>query len=341
MKRFFATIPILGNVPAVALGLLLAPLMANTAAWGAVPTPSLQLGSVPAPAIELHEGADDSAACAQSDDGCDAGSEVVKERAYLVETAHPGGTMMRQGPAVAIGRLHPEFAARLAAAIREAREAGLTEAGIFSAYRPPAFGVGGFKDKFGSLHAYGLAVDMHGIGSPGSSDAKLWHKVAAKHGVACPYGVNNRAEWNHCQPTRVKVIRSDSPLRKTIVADGPQSPFGMFEAGKALIESVASLFKSFGAPAMDKQEDLALAHASQRTRRTRTAEMSPSRQDRHVRISGRKKQAKKSVETAAAHHKSRNVRHAAKHRDKPQSVRHAAKHRATSMARRAQRASSS
>jgi hypothetical protein len=47
-------------------------------------------------------------------------------------------------------------------------------AGVFSAYRPPAFGVGGFSDKFNSLHTYGLAVDMRGIGTPGSAEAELW-----------------------------------------------------------------------------------------------------------------------------------------------------------------------
>ena len=68
--------------------------------------------------------------------------------------------MTLQGAELAIGRLHPEFVVRLANAIREARSAGLPFAGVFSAYRPPAFGVGGFSDKFNSLHTYGLAVDM-------------------------------------------------------------------------------------------------------------------------------------------------------------------------------------
>ena len=85
---------------------------------------------------------------------------TARARAYLIETATPGYTMTRQGPERAIGRLHPEFVNRLAAAIAEARAAGLPFAGIFSAYRPPAFGVGGFADKFHSLHTYGLAVDV-------------------------------------------------------------------------------------------------------------------------------------------------------------------------------------
>ena len=75
--------------------------------------------------------------------------------------------MAKQGSELAIERLHPEFAIRLTKALREARDYGLL-AGIYSAYRPPAFGVGGFSDKFNSLHAYGLAVDLYGIGRPGS-----------------------------------------------------------------------------------------------------------------------------------------------------------------------------
>jgi hypothetical protein len=87
---------------------------------------------------------------------------------------------------------------------------------------------------------------MHGIGRPGSAQAQLWTRIAAKHGVACPYGVNNPAEWNHCQPTRIKMVQSNSPLVKTIAPQGPINPLNMFEAGKGLIESVAKLFASFG-----------------------------------------------------------------------------------------------
>jgi hypothetical protein len=161
------------------------------------------------------------------------------DRAYLVESASPGYTMERQGPELAIGRLNPEFVRRLAAAIRDARAAGLPSVGIFSAYRPPAFGVGGFSNKFNSLHSYGLAVDMTGIGGPGSGEAKSWHEIAARHGVVCPYGPNNHSEWNHCQPTAVKIIMAANPLRETITAEGPTNLDSMFQAGKALIEASA------------------------------------------------------------------------------------------------------
>jgi hypothetical protein len=121
--------------------------------------------------------------------------EMARARAYLIETATPGYTMTRQGPERAIGRLHPEFVRRLAAVIAEARGAGLPFAGIFSAYRPPAFGIGGFADKFHSLHTYGLAVDVTGIGAPGTASALLWHEIAARHGVICPYGPYNLVEF--------------------------------------------------------------------------------------------------------------------------------------------------
>ncbi|MFL6823632.1 MAG: hypothetical protein ACJ8FA_13800, partial [Xanthobacteraceae bacterium] len=166
--------------------------------------------------------------------------EVGEARAYLIETASPGYTMTLQGAELAIGRLHPEFAVRLERAIREARNSGLPFASVFSAYRPPAFGVGGFSDKFNSLHTYGLAVDMRGIGQPGSPEAQLWHRIAAKNGVVCPYGPRDRAEWNHCQPTSVKIILAQNPLRETVTSAGPVDVESMFEAGNPLIEDVAS-----------------------------------------------------------------------------------------------------
>ena len=173
--------------------------------------------------------------------------ETARARAYLIATATPGYTMTRQGPERAIERLHPEFANRLAAAIAEARAAGLPLAGIFSAYRPPVFGVGGFADKFHSLHTYGLAVDVTGIGGPGTPGSLLWHEIAARHGVICPYGPYNLLEWNHCQPTWVKIILAEDPLRETVTADGPISLEGMFEVGSSVIAASSSV----GAPSAD------------------------------------------------------------------------------------------
>lgn len=155
---------------------------------------------------------------------------------YLVATACPGYTMERQGVHLAIARLHPMFRARLADAFHDAREHGLKPC-IFSAYRPPGFGVGGFRDKFMSAHSYGLAVDLGAIGRPGSSDAKAWRAVAARHDLAMPYSVYSRSEWNHCQATPFTLVtRAAIALRRTITAAGPIDLAAMFKAADALID---------------------------------------------------------------------------------------------------------
>lgn len=146
-------------------------------------------------------------------------SAVEEAKAYLLETAHPGDSMVRQGPSLAIERLHPALIVKLAAAIKRARAAGLREAGIFSAYRPPGFHIGGFQDKFKSLHSYGLAADMSGIGHAGSASARLWKTIAEESGLYLPYGAANHAEFNHTQLIPAKV--APDGLHATIAAAGP------------------------------------------------------------------------------------------------------------------------
>ena len=154
--------------------------------------------------------------------------EVADARDYLVRTATPGYTMLRQTPEVSIGRLHPDFAVRLAEAVRRCRKRGLTALGVYSAYRPPAFGVGGFSDKFNSLHSYGLAVDVTGIGRPGSVTAGLWEECVHYAGLYLPYGSSNRAEFNHTQLIPAKV--APTPLRQTITASAPRDLTQMWMA---------------------------------------------------------------------------------------------------------------
>ena len=89
---------------------------------------------------------------------------------------------------------------------------------VFSACRPARLGIGGFADKRKSLHAYGLAVDVVGIGGPCSIDAKRWHKIAQRNGVHGPYGPCNRAEFNHMAATQVHAIESGNPLRSAAMA---------------------------------------------------------------------------------------------------------------------------
>jgi hypothetical protein len=160
---------------------------------------------------------------------------------YLIETATVGGTMGRQGPEVALGRLHPEFARRLSAAIYEARGAGLPSAGVFSGYRPPAFGVGGFHDKFNSMHSYGMAADMAGIGSPNSEEWRLFVRIAKRHKIYNPYidargRLTNWHEWNHFQPTYVKKVAASNKLRKTITGRGPVTLEKMWRVASAMID---------------------------------------------------------------------------------------------------------
>ena len=154
--------------------------------------------------------------------------EVAEARAYLVATATPGATMARQGPEVALGRLHPALAVRLAEAIRAARANGLSRAGVFSAYRPPSYSVGGFRDKFSSLHSYGLAVDVTGIGAAGSRWARVWERCARAVGLYVPYGPNSRSEFNHTQLVPIRV--AGRALRATITAAAPRDLRAMWLA---------------------------------------------------------------------------------------------------------------
>ena len=256
----------------VLLALFILPLSSQTGCSD--PTgPDVTSAASSTPAAAALAGMHDSDPRSNAETDCEAharsSEEIEQARAYVIETASPGYTMSLQGPELAIGRLHPEFVVRLAKAIREARDAGLRFAGVFSAYRPPAFGVGGFSDKFNSLHTYGLAVDMEGIGRPGSPEAQLWHEIAARNGVVCPYGPRNRAEWNHCQPTSVKVILAEHPLRDTVTASGPFNLASMFEVGNAMIESVASAADSLS------RADPRPAHAAEATAGSREGEARP------------------------------------------------------------------
>lgn len=168
-------------------------------------------------------------------------------RVYLAQTATVGLTMARQGVEVALGRLHPDFAVKLAEAIKRAREAGLAHAGVFSAYRPPAFGIGGFSDKFNSLHSYGLAADVAGIGEAGSRQAMTWQKIVNAVGLFLPYGSRDRSEFNHTQLLPTKI--ANAQLRKTITASSPKDLPAMWMASgntnfiKEEIHAIASATK--------------------------------------------------------------------------------------------------
>jgi hypothetical protein len=170
--------------------------------------------------------------------------EVVNEaRAYLIRTSTEqrercvGDTMARQGVEVAIGRLHPVMAIRIARSIQQARNEGIP-ACVFSAFRPPAFGVGGFSDKFNSAHAYGIAVDFGGIDRPGSKAARKFQEIAASNGLYSLYGPGDRAEWNHYQLIPVRRIAPNNPLRDTITATGPKDEVAMWTKSGVPLDKV-------------------------------------------------------------------------------------------------------
>lgn len=126
------------------------------------------------------------------------GGASVDTISYLKQTATPGSTMTTHGVDYTLSQLNPDFADKLSTAIQMARAEGIP-AGIYSSYRNPAWGVGGFKDKANSLHSYGYATDIAGIGRPGSPTAKRFYEIATGVGLFNPYGPNNRKEWNHFQ----------------------------------------------------------------------------------------------------------------------------------------------
>lgn len=110
----------------------------------------------------------------------DAPSPADDPRGYLNSlSAHQG----RHGDTTL---LHPDFASRLAGAVRDARAMGL-DVGLESGYRTNDT-TGSKYDASGmSLHGYGAAADVSGIGGPGSSTAQLWASIAEAHGLHNPY----------------------------------------------------------------------------------------------------------------------------------------------------------
>lgn len=158
--------------------------------------------------------------------------EAAYARQYIIETSRPGFTMTAQGPWKATECLQPKFAIALAAAIKEARASGLPDTGVFSACRPTIFGIGGFNDKSLSLHTYGLAVDLMGIGRPGSTSSILWNAIAKRHGLVNPYGPSHGAEWNHYQASSTREVKRGSLIRTKVTETGPKDYQELWEAGQ-------------------------------------------------------------------------------------------------------------
>ncbi len=147
----------------------------------------------------------------------------------------PTRDVVRIGIEANIAKLHPGFVIPLAAAMRDAHADNIPIK-LFSAYRPPGYGIGGFSNKEDSAHAYGIAGDVVGIGRPGSKSVRKWQAIAQRYGVFSPYGPRNRAEFNHVQGTGHRMVARVLPaLRKTITKEGPVDVVKMWDVANRLI----------------------------------------------------------------------------------------------------------
>ena len=93
---------------------------------------------------------------------------------------------------------NPDFATRLAAALRQANAAGL-HLGVMSGYRSDTTTGSAYDAGGNSSHGYGLASDISGLDGPNGKLTNQWAQIAQANGLHNPYGVGNKAEFNHWQ----------------------------------------------------------------------------------------------------------------------------------------------
>jgi LysM repeat protein len=229
-------------------------LPAPTAAAG--PTPTRNVGSMPFTG--------------------DSEAGITDARNYLRTTASPGGTMSAIGLDKAIDNLNPDYAVAAANAVSAARAAGLKNAGLFSAFRPPdvatRLGVKGMSDKYQSFHAYGLAGDFAGVGTLGSAENRKWFSIANAAGLTNPYmsygakGYSgNPKEYNHMQLTSAHRAARDVPgLRETISGTGPVDREAMWRIGSAAPRGAGGTAVAVRTPPTPTTREAALGNIANR-----------------------------------------------------------------------------
>lgn len=114
--------------------------------------------------------------------------------------------------------LHPDFAVKMANAVQQARAAGLPVT-VQSGYRANPTTGSKYDAEGYSLHGYGAAMDVGGIGGAGSPQAQQWAQIAQKNGIYNPYGVGNTAEFNHWQMVPWK-LENRPDVQNAIVSAG-------------------------------------------------------------------------------------------------------------------------
>lgn len=97
-----------------------------------------------------------------------------------------------------VSNMNPDFSSRLAAALRQARAAGLP-VGVMSGYRNDTTTGSPYDAGGNSSHGYGLASDISGLDGPNGKITNQWAQIASANGLHNPYGVGNKAEFNHWQ----------------------------------------------------------------------------------------------------------------------------------------------
>lgn len=159
--------------------------------------------------------------------------------------------------------LNPAFAVRMANAISDARAAGIP-ATFMSGYREGNV-TGSKYDMSGkSSHSYGLATDIGGIGGAGSKTAQQWAQIAQANGLHNPYGVNNKAEFNHWQLPELPLEQMPDQLARLRAAKASgdinqvwatAAPFTggtqIASAGAAPIGALAKPASPYGNPFLD------------------------------------------------------------------------------------------
>ena len=94
--------------------------------------------------------------------------------------------------------LNPAFAAALASSIRQVRAAGLPIT-LNSGFREPGQTGSAYDAGGNSSHTYGLASDVGGLDGPNGKITNQWAQIAQQNGLHNPYGVGDKAEFNHWQ----------------------------------------------------------------------------------------------------------------------------------------------
>jgi hypothetical protein len=97
-----------------------------------------------------------------------------------------------------VSNMNPDFSSRLANALRQARAAGLP-VGVMSGYRGDTTTGSAYDAGGNSSHGYGLASDISGLDGPNGKITNAWAQIAEANGLHNPYGVSNKAEFNHWQ----------------------------------------------------------------------------------------------------------------------------------------------